>query len=68
MNTSVLAAPAQLLTTPSIAYHALMPIFIVLGAALLALLVEAFVPRERRFGTQIRPSFRSDSDINVSFD
>lgn len=53
MNTSVLAAPAQLLTTPSIAYHALMPIFIVLGAALLALLVEAFVPRERRFGAQI---------------
>jgi NADH-quinone oxidoreductase subunit N len=53
MNTSVLAAPAQLLTTPSIAYHALMPIFIVLGAALLGLLVEAFVPRGQRFGAQV---------------
>ena len=41
------------ITTPSVAYHALMPIFIVLGAALLGVIVEAVVPRRERFTTQV---------------
>jgi NADH-quinone oxidoreductase subunit N len=48
-----LAASGQSLTTPSIAYHALIPIFIVLGAALAGVLVEALVPRAERFGAQV---------------
>jgi NADH-quinone oxidoreductase subunit N len=38
---------------PSIAYHALAPILIVLGVALAGVLVEAFVPREDRYATQM---------------
>ena len=47
----LLAAPV--ITTPSVAYHALMPIFLVLGAALLGVLVEAVVPRSERFNVQL---------------
>src|SRR3954468_2150527 len=39
--------------TPSIAYHALAPILIVLGAALLGVIVEAVLPRRERFAAQI---------------
>jgi NADH-quinone oxidoreductase subunit N len=39
--------------TPSVAYHALTPIFIVLGAALLGVIVEAVVPRPERFNLQV---------------
>ena len=46
------AAPAQL-NAPSIAYHALWPIFIVLGVACVGVLVEAFVPRTERYATQL---------------
>ncbi|HEU5009027.1 MAG TPA: NADH-quinone oxidoreductase subunit NuoN [Jatrophihabitantaceae bacterium] len=54
MNSSlVLADTAQTISTPSIAYHALLPIFIVLGAALVGVLVEAAVPRPQRFNTQV---------------
>jgi NADH-quinone oxidoreductase subunit N len=49
----MLADSAQTISTPSIAYHALLPIFIVLGAALLGVLVEAAVPRPQRFNTQV---------------
>jgi NADH-quinone oxidoreductase subunit N len=49
----ILADAAQTLTTPSIAYHALLPIFIVLGAALLGILVEAVIPRGERFVAQL---------------
>jgi NADH-quinone oxidoreductase subunit N len=49
----MLADSAQTISTPSIAYHALLPIFIVLGAALLGVLVEAVVPRPQRFNTQV---------------
>ena len=52
MTQSLLAAPATL-QAPSIAYHALMPIFIVLGAALVGVLVEAFVPAAQRFAVQV---------------
>ncbi|HEY2272990.1 MAG TPA: NADH-quinone oxidoreductase subunit NuoN [Jatrophihabitantaceae bacterium] len=41
------------ITTPSIAYSALAPIFIVLGAALLGVIVEAVVPRHERFNIQL---------------
>ena len=48
-----LAAKVPTITTPSVAYVALLPIFIVLGAALLGVLVEAFVPRAERFSVQL---------------
>jgi NADH-quinone oxidoreductase subunit N len=48
-----LAAKVPSITTPSVAYVALLPIFIVLGAALLAVLVEAFIPRAERFAVQV---------------
>ncbi|TAM93301.1 MAG: NADH-quinone oxidoreductase subunit NuoN [Jatrophihabitans sp.] len=54
MSALLLAAPTiTTVTTPSIAYGALLPIFIVLGAALLGVLVEAVVPRGDRFVAQM---------------
>ena len=54
MTTAFLAATdTSTISTPSVAYHALTPIFIVLGAALLGVLVEAIVPRRERFNTQL---------------
>jgi NADH-quinone oxidoreductase subunit N len=50
---AMLAAAPDVITTPSVAYSALTPIFIVLGTALLGVLVEAFVPRRDRFNVQI---------------
>ncbi|MGI8882287.1 MAG: NADH-quinone oxidoreductase subunit NuoN [Jatrophihabitans sp.] len=48
------AAPSNdTLHPPSIAYHALMPVFIVLGAAMVGVLVEAFASRELRYPLQI---------------
>jgi len=41
------------ITTPSVAYGALSPIFIVLGAALVGVLVEAVVPRNERYPVQV---------------
>ena len=38
---------------PSVSYYALAPILIVLGAALLGVVVEAFVPREERYLAQL---------------
>ena len=49
----LLADTTPTITTPSVAYHALMPIFIVLGAALLGVLIEAAVPRKERFAAQL---------------
>jgi NADH-quinone oxidoreductase subunit N len=43
----------QTVQSPSIAYGALLPIFFVFGAALLGVLIEAFVVREARRGLQI---------------
>jgi NADH-quinone oxidoreductase subunit N len=39
--------------TPSVSYKALAPIFIVLGAALLGIIVEAVIPRRERFNVQL---------------
>jgi NADH-quinone oxidoreductase subunit N len=48
------AAPAELVfTPPSVDYRATLPMLIVFGAALLGVLVEAFVPRAMRFGVQV---------------
>jgi NADH-quinone oxidoreductase subunit N len=47
-----LAAPPPV-TAPSIAYHALWPILIVLGAACVGVLAEAFVPRAERYAAQL---------------
>jgi len=52
MNALVLAGPYDKIVGPSLAYHALLPIFLVLGAALLGVLAEAFVPQELRFPVQ----------------
>jgi NADH-quinone oxidoreductase subunit N len=49
----LLADQTSTVSTPSIAYHALLPIFIVLGAAILGVLIEAVVPRRDRFGAQL---------------
>jgi NADH-quinone oxidoreductase subunit N len=49
----ILAAGSSTIDTPSVAYHALLPIFIVLGAAVLGVLVEAVVPRRERFNVQV---------------
>ncbi|WP_375500568.1 NADH-quinone oxidoreductase subunit NuoN [uncultured Jatrophihabitans sp.] len=53
MNAILLAAPVEHITTPSVAYSALSPIFIVLGAALLGILAEVVVPRADRFAVQV---------------
>ena len=52
MSALLLASPFDPVSGPSIAFHALLPVLIVLGAALLGVLAEAFVPVEFRFGVQ----------------
>ena len=49
----IAASKTPTIKMPSIAYHALTPILIVLGAALLGVLVEAVVPRRERFNAQL---------------
>ncbi|MGV9825085.1 NADH-quinone oxidoreductase subunit NuoN [Gordonia sp. NPDC003429] len=49
MRTEVLAA----ISSPSIAYGVLSPMLIVFGCAVLGVLVEAFVPRGRRYVSQL---------------
>ena len=54
MNAALIAASkTPTIKMPSIAYHALTPILIVLGAALLGVLGEAVVPRRERFNAQL---------------
>lgn len=53
MSAHLLAGAVPTISTPSVSYLALLPIFIVLGAALLGVIVEAVVPRPERFGTQV---------------
>ena len=50
--TGMLAA-VPTITTPHVDYAALMPILIVLGAAILGVIVEAAVPRAERFAAQV---------------
>ena len=41
------------LPTPTVEYGLISPMLIVLGAAVLGVLVEAFLPRRRRYGAQV---------------
>jgi len=47
------AAPGDRFTAPTIEYAQLAPVLIVVGAAVLGILVEAFVPRRARYTTQV---------------
>lgn len=47
------AAPGDSFTMPEIEYTQLMPVLIILVAAVLGILVEAFVPRRARYHTQL---------------
>ncbi|KAA2264789.1 NADH-quinone oxidoreductase subunit NuoN [Solihabitans fulvus] len=44
---------AQQLQAPDVAYQAVLPMLLVLGAACVSVLFEAFLPRERRWGWQV---------------
>ncbi|MFF0508221.1 NADH-quinone oxidoreductase subunit NuoN [Streptomyces fimicarius] len=47
------AAPGTSFTAPKIEYTQLMPVLIIVGAAVLGILVEAFVPRRSRYHAQL---------------
>ncbi|HEY9252667.1 MAG TPA: NADH-quinone oxidoreductase subunit N, partial [Nocardioides sp.] len=47
------AAPDEKFTAPTIEYAQLAPVLIVVGAAVLGVLAEAFVPRRGRYYTQV---------------
>ncbi|WP_335933622.1 NADH-quinone oxidoreductase subunit NuoN [Streptomyces sp. PTD5-9] len=47
------AAPVEKFTAPVIEYRQLLPVLIVIGAAVVGVLVEAFVPRRSRYYTQV---------------
>ncbi|MFF4670055.1 NADH-quinone oxidoreductase subunit NuoN [Streptomyces sp. NPDC001279] len=47
------AAPGEKFQAPVIEYTQLMPVLIVIGAAVVGVLVEAFVPRRSRYYTQV---------------
>jgi NADH-quinone oxidoreductase subunit N len=49
----LLLAETATIHAPSVAYSSLSPIFIVLGAALVGVLVEALVPQAERYATQM---------------
>ncbi len=49
----MLLADAASIHAPSVAYRALSPILIILGAAMLGVLVEAVIPRAERYVTQL---------------
>jgi NADH-quinone oxidoreductase subunit N len=49
----LLAETGEVIHAPSISYHALSPVLIVLGAALLGVLAEAVVPRAERYAAQV---------------
>ena len=54
LSTAILAADkVETIPLPHVAYRALLPIFIVLGAALLGLIAEAVLPRRERFAAQL---------------
>ncbi|MEO6880271.1 MAG: NADH-quinone oxidoreductase subunit NuoN [Mycobacteriaceae bacterium] len=53
----MLLAQSETVQAPAIAYGALSPLLILLGAACLGVLVEAFVPRASRWATQVGLTF-----------
>ena len=46
-------AAANTFTAPHVEYRALMPMLVVFGAATVGILVEAFLPRSRRYWPQV---------------
>src|SRR5262245_44510761 len=44
---------AQQISIPQIEYPAILPVLIVLGAACVSVLVEAFLPKSQRWGAQV---------------
>ncbi len=52
MNPAVLLAADSTIQAPSISYSGLLPVLIVLGAACVGVLVEAFIPEESRWVAQ----------------
>ena len=54
LNSVVTAAnPVDVIPLPHVAFRALLPVFFVLGAALLGLIAEALLPRRDRFAAQV---------------
>ncbi len=53
MSRLLLAGTTQTINAPSVSYHALAPILIVLAAAMLGVLAEAVIPRAQRFSAQV---------------
>lgn len=53
MTHILLAQTSEPISTPSIAYHAIAPILIIIGVALVGVLIEAVVPRAERFNAQV---------------
>jgi NADH-quinone oxidoreductase subunit N len=53
VSSPALALAEQTITTPSVSYVALLPILIVIGAAILGVVTEAVVPRPERFNVQV---------------
>lgn len=54
---STVLAQTDAITAPSVAYGALAPVLVVLGAALLGVGVEAFLPRTSRWAAQVGLTF-----------
>src|SRR6478672_4909977 len=52
-NAAVAAAPTDPITAPPISYSQTAPVLIVLGGAVLAILLEAFLPRRSRYPVQV---------------
>jgi hypothetical protein len=53
VSNSIADRVAAAFAAPSLDYAALLPLLIVFGAALVAVLVEAFAPRRQRFTAQV---------------
>ncbi|HJQ44092.1 MAG TPA: NADH-quinone oxidoreductase subunit N, partial [Jatrophihabitantaceae bacterium] len=53
MSLHLLADAPKTIPAPSVSYHDLAPILIVIGAALLGVLAEALVPRAERYAAQV---------------
>ncbi|MFD1046569.1 NADH-quinone oxidoreductase subunit N, partial [Kibdelosporangium lantanae] len=49
----VLAQPAGPISSPEIDYVAILPVLILLGAACVGVLFEAFLPKYNRWGAQV---------------
>ena len=50
------SATASTFTAPQVEYRALMPMLVVFGAAAIGILIEAFLPRSRRYWAQVAVS------------